>query len=47
MMNLYDKHWVENNSSEQRLHIIYSGKVPAQIIERSYKKIMERENSDA
>ena len=47
MMNLYDKHWVENNSSAQRLHIIYSGKVPAQIIERSYKKTMERGNNDA
>ena len=46
MMNLYDKHWVENNSSEQRLHIIYSGKVPAQIIERSYKKMMEKENKN-
>ena len=46
MMNLYDKHWVENNSSEQRLHIIYSGKVPAQIIERSYKKTMEKENKN-
>jgi len=46
MMNLYDKHWVVNNSSKQRLHIIYSGKVPAQIIERSYKKMMEKGNKN-
>ena len=41
MMNLYDKHWVENKSDESRLAIIYSGKVPGRIIERSYKKLME------
>lgn len=37
-MNLHDRHWVENNSEEPRLHIIYSGKVPMDIIERSYMK---------
>ena len=38
MMNLFDKHWVENKSKEPRLHMIYSGKVPSNVIERSYSK---------
>jgi len=38
MMNVSDKHWVLNNSDEPRLHMIYNGKVPVEIIERSYKK---------
>lgn len=38
MMNLFDNHWVENKSKEPRLHMIYSGKVPGNVIERSYSK---------
>ena len=38
MMDYSAKHWVVNNSLEPRLHMIYSGKVPGNVIERSYKK---------
>ena len=38
MMDYSAKHWVVNNSEEPRLHMIYNGKVPVEVIERSYKK---------
>lgn len=39
MLDLSNKHWVVNNSKEPRLHMIYHGKVPSDIIERSYENL--------
>ena len=37
MLDLSNRHWVVNNSNQPRLHMIYHGKVPGEIIERSYE----------
>ncbi len=39
MLDLSNRHWVVNNSSEPRLHMIYHGRVPENIIERSYENL--------
>jgi len=39
MLDLSNKHWVVNNSKEPRLHMIYHGHVPSNIIERSYENL--------
>tara|TARA_B100000214_G_C23934262_1_gene612327 strand:+ start:858 stop:1499 length:642 start_codon:yes stop_codon:yes gene_type:complete len=39
MLDLSNRHWVVNNSNQPRLHMIYHGKVPGEIIERSYENL--------
>lgn len=42
MLDLSNRHWVNNNSKQNRLHIIYHGSVPATIIEKSYENLYYR-----
>lgn len=39
MLDLSNRHWVVNNSNQPRLHMIYHGNVPNEIIERSYENL--------
>jgi hypothetical protein len=39
MLDLSNRHWVVNASKEPRLHMIYHGHVPSDIIERSYENL--------
>lgn len=39
MLDLSNRHWVVNDSDEQRLHMIYHGEVPDEIIEKSYENL--------
>ena len=39
MLDLSNRHWVVNDSSEPRLHMIYHGHVPENIIEKSYENL--------
>jgi hypothetical protein len=39
MLDLSNRHWVINDSNEPRLHMIYHGRVPENIIEKSYENL--------
>ena len=39
MLDLSNRHWVVNRSDTARLHMIYHGKVPSQLVQRSYENI--------
>ena len=39
MLDLSNRHWVVNKSNEPRLHMIYHGNVPNNIIEKSYENL--------
>jgi hypothetical protein len=39
MLDLSNKHWVVNDSDEPRLHMIYHGRVPENIIKNSYENL--------
>lgn len=39
LLDLSNKHWVVNNSDEPRLHMIYHGQVPDNLITKSYENL--------
>lgn len=39
LLDLSNKHWVVNNSDEPRLHMIYHGQVPDDLITKSYENL--------
>ena len=39
MLDLSNRHWVVNKSDTARLHMIYHGKVPSRLVQRSYENI--------
>lgn len=39
LLDLSNNHWVVNDSNEPRLHMIYHGRVPEDIIKKSYEKL--------